>query len=641
MLPSPRRRDRGAVIPLVALGLTVLMTMTAFAVDLGRMRVERRDLQADADAMSLDAVQTIAGMHAAAAQPVAEAEAAASAARNGVDPSEIASVEVGEWIVDTQTFQPMTTDRQFPDSVRVILTDAVEMFFDFSTDERSVTRTGVAVASGATRGAVGSVLAGLQQTVDPMTAPCRVQEQVSFMNSIYTSMLGITADVVISGDAEVDSGECAITTPATGLKLDALSWQGLGAGRATLDDIAAEMGLGDRDAFFAGTVDARDFLDATATVLQNSPDVVDAQAGTMLGQIVAAMTATSQIDIGALVDPGTGGPASGGVGAATGDGSAAKAGVDALTLLTGTAMLIDGENVASASVPLTLPYLDGPVDTTIHVIEAPQTHEELRLAGDDGPKTGAARIAVEVPLKDLELDLSLLGLVGTQLAPGSLNFVVEVSRAESTYDSITCPNGEPTEVAMSVDTGAVTLAYGTSGAGQLTAGETVEVESSTQVDAQVVINLPVVGSVAIDLSQVTDVEETQYFMTTADAATFSGGEANLLGDASPHTFTTFGDESPWHRYAGGISGTQLADLTYAEIQYNAVLGDVLTLTGISQASIENMVRNALDATVGSIVQSVGANIIDPLLQSLGITVAGADGRILDVTCRMPALANRG
>jgi uncharacterized membrane protein len=640
-LRSRTSRDRGAVIPMVALSLTVLMTMTAFAVDLGRMRVERRDLQADADALALDAVQMIAGLNAAAALPVARAEVTESAVRNAVDPDEIASVEVGKWDVATQQFLPMTTDREMPDSVRVVLTDAVEMFFDLSTDERSVTRTGVAVARGATRGEIGTVLAGLQQTVDPMTAPCRVEQQVSFMNAIYTSMLGITTEIEMSGDVDVDTGPCEVTSPPAGLKLDAASWQGLGYGRATLDDIAAEMGLGDRDALFDSTVDARDFLDATATVLQNSPDVLDAEAGSMLGTIVAAMTNTSQIDVGALVDPGTGDPAGAGAGAGTGSGSAANAGIDALTLLTGTAMLIDGENLASASVPLNLPYLSQPVTTDIHVIEPPQTHEELRFAGQDGPKTAAARIAVQVPLQGLQLDLSLLGLAGTQIAAGSLNFVVEVGRAESTYDAITCPAGELTAVTMSADTGAVTLAYGTAGAGQLTAAGTVEVESSTQVDAQVVVDLGLLGSVTLDLSQVTDIEETQHFMTSADAATFSGGEVNLLGAESPHTFTTFGDASPWHRYPGGISGTQLADLTYAEVEYNAVLGSVLSLLGVSQVSVENMVRQALDAATGSIVQDVGANIIDPLLHSLGITVAGADGRILDVACQMPALANRG
>jgi uncharacterized membrane protein len=644
LFPIRQRQDRGAVIPMVALSLTVLMTMTAFAVDLGRMRTERRDLQAAADALALDAVQMIQGLDAEAAQPIAEAEVAASATRNHVAPGAVESVHVGKWHIDTQTFQEMSTDQEYPDAVRVILSDSVKMFFDFSTDARAVSRTGVAVARGAARGELGAVLAGLQQTVDPVTAPCRVHQQVSFMNHLYTEILGISGDVEVSGDVDVDSGPCEITSPATGLKLDALSWQGLGFGRATLDDIAAEMGLGSKDALFAGTVDGRDFLDATARVLQASPDVLDVQAGTLLGDIVAAMTATTQVDIGAIVDPDTGSGVAAGAG--TGDDSVFNAGVDALTLLTGTAMLINGENLASATIPLNLPYLSDALTTRIHVIEPPQTHEDLRQAGERGPRTASARVAVDVPLHNLELDLSLLGLVGTQLATGNLRFVVEVGRAESTYDRIVCPAGGLTEVDMSVETGAVTLGYGAATDSQVSGSGTVEVSPSVQVDANVTVSLPAIWplpavTVTLNLSEVSNVSVTETFDATTNLSGLTEAEINLLGAPSSHTFTTFGDASPWHRYPGGISGTRLADVTYGEIKYNAVAGDLLSLLGITQLSVENMIRNALDAATDSIVEDVGANIIDPLLSALGITVAGADGRILDATCQMPALANRG
>ena len=139
----------------------------------------------------------------------------------------------------------------------------------------------------------------------------------------------------------------------------------------------------------------------------------------------------------------------------------------------------------------------------------------------------------------------------------------------------------------------------------------------------------------------TNVEETQKFVGGVSIEGLSQAEIDLLGASSSHTFTAFGNGSPWHRYPGGVSGTQLSDLTYAGIQYNAVLGNTLSLLGLNQLTIDNLVRNALDAATGSIVQDVGASVIDPLLHSLGITAAGADGRILDATCQMPALANRG
>ena len=51
---EPVTRDRGAVIPIVALALPVIMLMVAFAVDLGIQRSNRRTMQARADIIALD-----------------------------------------------------------------------------------------------------------------------------------------------------------------------------------------------------------------------------------------------------------------------------------------------------------------------------------------------------------------------------------------------------------------------------------------------------------------------------------------------------------------------------------------------------------------------------------------------------------
>ena len=54
-------RDRGAVIPIVALTLGVLVLSTAFAIDLGSQRADRRDMQAIADVVSLDLSRKLEG----------------------------------------------------------------------------------------------------------------------------------------------------------------------------------------------------------------------------------------------------------------------------------------------------------------------------------------------------------------------------------------------------------------------------------------------------------------------------------------------------------------------------------------------------------------------------------------------------
>lgn len=59
-LLSPRRRDeRGAVFAIVAVSVTVLLLAAALAVDLGKQRVTRSDVQAAADVVSLDLARNI------------------------------------------------------------------------------------------------------------------------------------------------------------------------------------------------------------------------------------------------------------------------------------------------------------------------------------------------------------------------------------------------------------------------------------------------------------------------------------------------------------------------------------------------------------------------------------------------------
>ncbi|HSP28343.1 MAG TPA: hypothetical protein VLN74_07325 [Ilumatobacteraceae bacterium] len=73
------------MIPLTALALSVIMISVAFAVDLGRQRTERRDMQAIADMVSMDLTRQIAGRDAGTVRsdPAFLAALMDSSARNG------------------------------------------------------------------------------------------------------------------------------------------------------------------------------------------------------------------------------------------------------------------------------------------------------------------------------------------------------------------------------------------------------------------------------------------------------------------------------------------------------------------------------------------------------------------------------
>lgn len=85
-LPPPSdQRDRGAVLPLVALMMTVLLGMGALVIDIGALYAERRQLQNGADAAALALAQTCAtraGCDTGAAQNTMASFYASAAARD-------------------------------------------------------------------------------------------------------------------------------------------------------------------------------------------------------------------------------------------------------------------------------------------------------------------------------------------------------------------------------------------------------------------------------------------------------------------------------------------------------------------------------------------------------------------------------
>jgi len=655
LLPIRRRRDRGAVIPMVALSLTVLMTMTAFAVDLGRMRTERRDLQADADALALDAVQMIRGLDAAAALPVAQAEAAASAVRNGVDPSEIQSVEVGTWDVPMQTFTAMTSG--YPDSVRVILSDMVDMFFDFSTDARSVTRTGVAKAVAQTMGALGSVVAGIQPDVEDPTSGCAIgvaaSIQMTVMNHVYTELLGIQADSSIEGEVDEDVDEnqsCQVSGPNDGLQLDVASYKGMAASEVAFRDLASAFGVGTTEELLDLSVTQADLLEATAQALQvgEDPSTTRYQVGTQLLAIASELDSSSTVVLGDMFQSTTGSPD-----------AAADASMNALDLLFATATAIDGNNFVGAAGSLVVPLPLGNGGTTVnvpmkvHVIEPPQYDTQWKFVGEDGPTTSQVSVTLDVPiaLNNVPVDLAGLGILGlgntgTVSGTGTLPLVIEVGRADSTYTSIQCPtDGSPTTVDMVVDSGAARIRVAETTDTNFADGITVTTpgsivaSGSAQVSVLNLLGIPI--NTSVDMVASTTVPSFgQTFSGTGAGALDASASLNVGGGDTSNQFT-FVPPGPtdWFRYRGGFNNVAVTDSVLGSFDFGTTSSGLIGTLTLAQSRIT---RNALvQGALDPVLQRLDSTVLQPLFNALGLTVGGADARIQDVRCQVPALANRG
>lgn len=230
------QRDRGAVMPIVALLLPVLILMTAFAVDLGRQRSSRRTMQARADVIALDLVRLADGRteDQIVADPGYAAYVAGSAARNEV-PVTALTVEWGTWTAASGFVG--TLGNAVPDAVEVTAAETIDYFFQPGTG--STTRTAVATQTRKAGFKIGSFAAAIN--TDASTK--------AMLNRILDDALNVSV----------------------------LSYEGLADVSLDYRRVAVQLGLVNPEDLFSSGVTARQFIAATATILEQG-DPASAEA---------------------------------------------------------------------------------------------------------------------------------------------------------------------------------------------------------------------------------------------------------------------------------------------------------------------------------------------------------------------------
>ena len=211
-----------------------------------------------------------------------------------------------------------------------------------------------------------------------------------------------------------------------------------------------------------------------------------------------------------------------------------------------------------------------------------------------------------------------------------MSLVVDVARADSSYPSaaIACsPSGkDDATVALDVQTGAVSIGLGSvSDAVLEDVGESIDLEEDLDplplLDGSLSIDLGLFSLLSLDLGAITEVS----------------AHANLLGGATNPPLSFSGPfPTPYQRFNGGISNTALTDGLFGSLELDGSAGGT-TLLGVTDVVVEGVISTALQP----VLAALQPQIVDPLLSALGVTVAGADARIRDVRCQVPALANRG
>ncbi len=384
------RNERGAILPMVALLMSVLTGVAAYAVDIGQLRVGRVDMQSLADVVALDLARDVDGRQAQVIQadtrwPQARQE---SVARNsstfGAAPA--VSAELGTFDPNTGTFTA-TTGSAVPSAVRVTATTSVG--FAFRPGGGTVTRTSVAMSDSTACFMLGSYAAAVR----------------SGQSALLSSVLG-----------QINSS----------LDLGAVGYSGLLDADVSLSTLAAQLGVGTVGELVGSTVSIRNLYLATAGALQTGGNAADA---TVLGQLAMSVATLGDVQVGKVLQ------------ADTASARGVDATVNAIDLIAGSALLFSGSHAVTVpSLSTSVPGLLG-ATSSLSIVEAPQ----LACSRANPTPLREARTSQVTATVGGSLDQVALAAVGSGIKAGSptgkpVALALSLASAAGHLTQVTCAN---------------------------------------------------------------------------------------------------------------------------------------------------------------------------------------------------------
>lgn len=575
-----RRGERGAIIPLVAISLALLIAITAFAVDIGRQRVARRDMQAVADVIALDMVRQLDGRTQAVIKATStwrgglsqslrnnlnmpgspaistqqqQADAVATVAGSPL------TVKVTMGLVDPVT-GIFTSPIPFPDvpnAVRVIASTSVD--FGFAPGSGGASRTSIATSASTACFRLGSY--GLR------------------INSSNSVLLKGLVESALGGSVNVS----------------ALSYQGLATANISLLSLAAAMGVGTVDQLVAlNNVSVANFYLAAATVLQQNGDAANA---TILNSIATHLGPLPPINVGKLIA------------ATSGGGAAESATINVLDLVTGSAFVANGAALSIPNLAVNLGLTGTNLQAAVSLIQSPQ----LACGKVDVAKasTSQANLSITGTVASVPaLPTSLLGLTASA-SVGATKIHVDLAKATGTLKAIVC--------------GAATAAS-PEGVDVLV-GSQLGVVSS--LDTTVSISGSLTGSGVLGgllgglLGSILKVTVTGSVRLTA--STSQPAETRTATIRIPNSPTSYSIPVSTGSGSLGLETATVTAIPTLTLTASGLLGLPINLSLNQIASLTSGIDAGLVSTVATpLVNSISSALVTPLAALLGVELAGAD-----------------
>ncbi|UZA67452.1 pilus assembly protein TadG-related protein [Pseudomonas viridiflava] len=646
-------RQRGAIGLMAALTLVLALLCTLMVIDSGRLYMEKRSLQRIADVAALEA----AGRKGTCATGASAASyATQSAIRNGFTPGSDGRTLVatcGTLSVNTESRRVFTADATQSQAIQVVVSHPVPRsiaagiaaLFDSTPDSPDIQLSATAVAASA------SPLASLTIRSAAMTID---SAKAAVLNPIVGGLLGGTLNLGVANWQGLVNTDLNLLSYLDRLKLD-LNITAVGYTQVLNTTISVSQLMQSA----INVLDPSGTLNATATIA--GLQAIKAAAGAttvLLGDLLAVQ---GSADIAAL-----------------------NTSLRLLDLVQGLAQLANDKNGISAPVQINIPGL-AQVTTRIQVIEPPQLSAIGDPGKIDplNPRTGANRIYVRTaqmralvsinlpvlgtitslantagsvvgsltPLLNSALNLNLAGVVtsatcalgltscmvsnikfldsGTPATGPKIDLSLSLASADSYITGYTCTSNTVKTLTVHTDATLVTAKLG-----QITDA----FPTATDPSAVTAIPLPVIdigtqtcqkilgllgncgprtpfGAGGIGLSFDT-VSQSPLGTAAATNTTFSSPNLPEI-NSPPYFLTGTTSVKPSTVLNGVVSGVKVDVYKPAT---STTLGNVIT----GAATLLNSLTSALDVIVENTLKPLLTSMVDPLLASLGVTLAPAD-----------------
>lgn len=582
------RRQRGAIAIMAATVLTVLLLFVALAVDTGRLYLEKRNLQQQADLAALQAAQIYCSGFASIA--TIEPSVKATLLDHGFNADEASnSLSIGLGTLSTSANKRVFSSASEFQSIQVALTRTVPAALFAGSVFNDITLTATSVAE---RDLIATLSAGnAALTVD--------SERSDTLNSLLGGLLGSAINLSVASYEGLLEGSLTF-----GQLIAELSAAGLIGAAAGLDDLSnLDLTLGQ----------LLNGVSSALTVNGGSSTAITA-VNEMLSQAIASGTSADTVDMNSLlsIDDDYAGNSQGNDSAFT-----------PLHLITASLLQINlGDtislnlNVDTSSVPLIEQLFGSTLSQTVSLeIQSAPTIAVGRFGYDTlgVPRTLAKAAAVDLQTS-VHLDFGpgssglLNALLGTLLTvEGDISIGVTSTETEAWLDQISqCPRLLSRDFDFTVDSSPGLATVDLFGASPANPAN-LSVDLSLLGLGLVRTTVGVMGSLPVN-NGADELIPFSVDLSQADALpTEEGTSSTSLSNAISNGITGAGNS-----LIGSISAT--------------LLGFPITLSSSDEEILVSNLLLALSPILGGVAELT----LDPLLDALGIAVGEVRVQVLDV-----------